>query len=127
MRPTILSRRRFLCRGAAAALVTSFGPRFLLRRAEAAGTARRALVVIFQRGAVDGLNMVVPHGESAYQALRPTIGIPRPGSGPDAALDLDGHFGLHPTMAALLPSWQAGELAIVHACGSPDPTRSHFE
>ena len=78
--------------------------------------------MIFQRGAADGLNIVVPHGERAYYAMRPTINIPR-----KEVLDLDGFFGLHPSMASLQPLWSQGHLAIVHAAGSPDPTRSHFD
>jgi uncharacterized protein (DUF1501 family) len=119
-----LNRRQFLRGAALAGLV---GPCFLARRAGAAPRSRRVLVAIFQRGAVDGLNMVVPHVDPAYYALRSSIAIPRPGSGEGAALDLDGAFGLHPALSALLPIWQAGELAVVHACGSHDPSRSHFD
>ncbi|MBM4247121.1 MAG: DUF1501 domain-containing protein [Deltaproteobacteria bacterium] len=127
-RTTNVPRRLVLKGGAIAALGFGVGPRFLLRTAAAATAARRrVLVAIFQRGAVDGLNMVVPHGERAYYAARPTIAIPRPGSGDGAAIDLDGFFGLHPAMASLAPAFAAGDLAIVHACGSPDPTRSHFD
>jgi len=78
--------------------------------------------VIFQRGAADGLNIVVPHGEPSYYAMRPTINIPR-----KSALDLDGFFGLHPAMASFEPLWKQKHLAVVHAAGSPDPTRSHFD
>jgi uncharacterized protein (DUF1501 family) len=85
------------------------------------------LVTIFQRGAVDGLNMIVPFGERDYYAARPTIAIARPGSGADAALDLDGFFAMHPRLAPLKPLYDARQLAIVHACGSPDGTRSHFD
>lgn len=84
------------------------------------------LVVIFLRGAVDGLNVVVPHAEAAYYAARPTIAIPRPGA-EGGALDLDSHFGLHPALASLMPLWQERRLAFVHASGSPDPSRSHFD
>jgi uncharacterized protein (DUF1501 family) len=80
------------------------------------------LVVIFQRGAADGLNIVVPHAEPQYYAMRPSINIPR-----KAVIDLDGFFGLHPAMASFQPLWQQRHLAIVHAAGSPDPTRSHFD
>ena len=84
------------------------------------------LVRIFQRGAADGLNMVVPYGEGRYYDLRPTIAIPAPGAA-GGALDLDGFFALHPSLAPLLPIYQAGELALIHAAGSPDDSRSHFD
>lgn len=88
------------------------------------------LLVVFLRGAADVLNLVVPHGEAAYYALRPTLAIPRPDDArarPDErAVDLDGFFGLHPALRPLLPAWQAGSLAVVHACGAPDESRSHF-
>ena len=80
------------------------------------GTRTKRLVVIFQRGAADGLNIVVPHGEAAYYAMRPTINIPK-----KSVLDLDGFFGLHPAMASFEPLWRQRHLAIVHAAGSPDP------
>ena len=121
--------RRVLLRDGAMALVSlGFAPGFVARTA-AAGTGRRkVLIAIFQRGAADGLNIVVPFAERDYYAARPTIAVPPPGAGRDgAALDLDGFFGLHPRLAPLLPLWQAGSLAIVHACGSHDPTRSHFD
>ena len=88
---------------------------------------RKVLVTIFQRGAVDGLNMIVPFGERDYYASRPSIAIARPGASADAAIDLDGFFGLHPRLAPLKPLYDARQLAIVHACGSPDGTRSHFD
>jgi uncharacterized protein (DUF1501 family) len=84
------------------------------------------LVVILLRGAVDGLNVVVPHEDADYYALRPSIAIARPGQ-PDGAIDLDGRFGLHPALAPLMPLWREGKLGFVHAAGSPDPTRSHFD
>jgi uncharacterized protein (DUF1501 family) len=88
------------------------------------------LVVVFLRGAADGLNLVVPHGEDAYYAQRPTLSIARPDDprvpAGQRALDLDGFFGLHPALAPLQPAWQAGQLAAVHACGAPDESRSHF-
>jgi uncharacterized protein (DUF1501 family) len=120
------SRRVFLKSGAAAMLSLGFAPSFLARAAEAASSRRRLLVAIFQRGAVDGLNMIVPYGEADYYRLRPSIAVTRPG-GSDSALDLDGFFGLHPRMAPLMPLWTNGSLAVVHACGSPDRTRSHFD
>jgi uncharacterized protein (DUF1501 family) len=89
---------------------------------------KKILVAIFQRGAADGLNVVVPHGEKAYYSLRPTIAIPRPAAGnAEAAIDLDGFFGLHPSLAPLKPLFDQRHLAIVDAVGSPDPTRSHFD
>jgi hypothetical protein len=94
---------------------------------EAAGAARRkVLITIFQRGAVDGLNMVVPFGEKDYYAARPSIAVPKPNAA-DGAVDLDGFFGLHPRLAPLKPLWDSRQLAIVHASGSPDGTRSHFD
>jgi uncharacterized protein (DUF1501 family) len=121
------SRRVFIKNGGIALVSLGFAPAFLARAAEAASGRRKILVAIFQRGAVDGLNMIVPHGERAYYAARPTIAIPRPGASADAAIDLDGFFGLHPRMAPLEPLFDRRELAIVHATGSPDSTRSHFD
>lgn len=90
-----------------------------------------ALVVIFLRGAADALNMVVPHGEEAYYQLRPTLGIARPDDSKklksERVMDLDGFFGLHPNMSSLLEAWQSKRLAIIHACGAPDESRSHFK
>jgi len=88
--------------------------------------AERRFVVVLLRGAVDGLNVVVPHAETAYYDARPTIAIPQPGR-PGGALNLDGRFGLHPALAPLQPFWRDHSLAFIHACGSPDPTRSHFD
>ncbi len=86
----------------------------------------RRLIVIFLRGAVDGLNVVVPYSDPNYYQYRPKIAIPQPGS-PDGALDLDGRFGLHPAMAPILPLWQQGSLAFVHASGLTKEVRSHFD
>jgi len=89
---------------------------------------RKTLIAIFQRGAVDGLNVVVPFGESNYYELRPSIAIPKPASGnADAAINLDGFFGLHPAINSFKPLWDSKRLAIIHASGSPDNTRSHFD
>lgn len=89
---------------------------------------RKTLIAIFQRGAVDGLNMVVPYGERNYYDLRPSIAIPKPQVGnTDAAVDLDGFFGLHPSLSSFKPLWDSKRLAIIHASGSPDNTRSHFD
>lgn len=120
-----ITRRVFVRNSALAAVGTAALPSFLTRAAFGAadpGTRPKRLVVLFQRGAADGLNIVVPHGESAYYAARPTINIPR-----KSVLDLDGFFGLHPSLSSFQPLWKQGHLAIVHAAGSPDPTRSHFD
>jgi len=121
------SRRIFLKNGAFALVSLGFAPSFLARTAFAAGTGRaKRLIAIFQRGAVDGLNMVVPHGEADYYRARPSIAIPRPRTA-DGALDLDGFFGFNPRVGSLKPLWDSRDLAIVNACGSPDSTRSHFD
>jgi uncharacterized protein (DUF1501 family) len=120
-----ITRRIFLRNGALAVVGTTALPSFLTRAAFGAadlGLRTKRLVVIFQRGAADGLNIVVPHGEANYYAMRPTINIPK-----KSVLDLDGFFGLHPAMASFEPLWKQKHLAIVHAAGSPDPTRSHFD
>src|SRR5579863_3810001 len=121
-----ITRRVFLRNGALAVVGTTAVPSFLARAAfgsvDSSATRNKRLVVIFQRGAADGLNIVVPHGEAAYYSLRPSINIPR-----NRVLDLDGFFGLHPSLASFQPLWQQRHLAIVHAAGSPDPTRSHFD
>src|SRR5687767_15262680 len=123
----MLSRRIFLKNGGLALLSLGFAPAFLARTAAAAGARRRVLITIFQRGAVDGLNMIVPFGEPHYYAARPSLAIGRPGISADSAIDLDGFFGLHPRLAPLGRYYDAGQMAIVHACGSPDSTRSHFD
>ncbi len=120
-----ITRRIFLRNSALAVVGTAAVPSFLTRAAFGAvenGRRTKRLVVIFQRGAADGLNIVVPHGEPQYYAMRPSINIPR-----KAVLDLDGFFGLHPSLASFQPLWQQKHLAIVHAAGSPDATRSHFD
>jgi uncharacterized protein (DUF1501 family) len=124
-----ISRRYFIKSSGIAMLGMAALPSFLQRAvAQTTGAGKKKLVVLFQRGAMDGLNVVVPFGEPNYYAFRPTIAIPKPRSGSiDAALDLDGFFGLHPSLAPLVPLFQNGQLAIVHAVGSPDPTRSHFD
>lgn len=126
-----ITRRVFLKGGALAIVGTSAIPSFLTRAVYAADTAgtgagKKRLIVLFQRGAADGLNIVVPHGEAAYYAMRPSIAIPRP-RGNEGVIDLNGFFGLHPSMTAFKPLWDARQLAIVHAAGSPDNTRSHFD
>lgn len=124
----MINRRTFLRDGAFALVSLGFAPSFLARTIAATATTRRSkrLIAIFQRGAVDGLNLVVPHGEAEYYRVRPGIAIAKPGSA-DGALNLDGFFGLHPRLAPLKPLWDRRMLAVVHACGSPDATRSHFD
>src|SRR5215831_4492348 len=128
-RPAKFSRRFFMKQGGVALVGLSTMPAFLQRAIAASpSSGKKQLVVLFQRGAADGLNIVVPFGEPNYYRLRPTIAIPQPRSGAaDAAIDLDGFFGLHPSLAPLATLFQKNELAIVHAAGSPDPTRSHFD
>jgi len=124
----MLTRRSLLKSGACALVALAAPPRFLFRTAQAASGRRRVLVAIFQRGAVDGLAMVPPHGDPAYAAARPGIAIapPRPGES-ERAIDLDGLFAFHPALSPLMPLWGQRALAVVHACGSPDVTRSHFD
>src|SRR3954463_11791103 len=120
------TRRIFIKSGAAAMLSLGFAPGFLTRAAAAAAGRKRLLIAIFQRGALDGLNMLVPFGDAEYYRLRPSIGIAPPGRD-NGAVDLDGFFAFHPRMAPLKPLWDKGLLAAIHACGSPDNTRSHFD
>jgi len=132
-----LSRRIFLRNGMITLAALGAGPvlepRFLARAAMAAGTdgkgvGRKVLVCVFQRGAADGLSLVAPHGDAHYYKLRQEIAVPVPKKGDrDAALDLDGYFGLHPRLEALMPIWKRNELAVIHACGSPSSSRSHFD
>ena len=124
------SRRAFIKSSALAMFGMGAAPAWLARSVYAGdGPARRKkiLVAIFQRGAVDGLNVVVPYGEQRYYDLRPSIAIPKPDGSATSAVDLDGFFGLHPSLAPLKPLYEAQHLAIVEAVGSPDPTRSHFD
>jgi len=129
-----VNRRVFMKQGALACVVMGmgpfWGPRFLRQTAAAAelGSVRdnKILICIFQRGAVDGLSMVVPHADPFYYQYRTDIAIPRPG-GKEGALDLDGYFGLNPALAPLLPLFKDGSLAAIQACGSPNASRSHFE
>lgn len=127
-----MQRRVFVKSGALALVTLGLSPSFLRRSAFAAELTRagrgKVLVCLFQRGAADALNVVVPHGERAYYALRPTIGIARPSRSDDAsALDLDGFFGLHPALGSLQRLYADGLLAPIHAVGSPSATRSHFD
>jgi uncharacterized protein (DUF1501 family) len=128
-----MQRRVFIRDGALALVTLGLSPSFLRRTAFGAGltsgVARgKTLICLFQRGAADALNVVVPHAEQAYYAMRPNISIPRPGSRAGiSAIDLDGFFGLHPSLSPLQPLWKRGMLAPIHAVGSPSATRSHFD
>jgi uncharacterized protein (DUF1501 family) len=123
-----VSRRVFVKSGGLALVSLGLDPLFLARAAFASTRlpahppTRPVLVCLFQRGAVDGLNMIVPHGDRLYYEARPRIAIP----GRDV-VDLDGYFGLHPRLAALKTLWDNKSLAVIHAAGSPDTTRSHFD
>lgn len=128
-----MDRRYFL--KASGIGLASFGmmaaaPEFLHQFASAQSGDRgkngKVLVTIFQRGAVDGLNMIVPYGDDAYYALRRSIAIQAPGKD-EGAVDLDGHFGLHPSLKPLESFWNSKQLAVIHSAGSPDNTRSHFD
>ena len=128
------TRRGLLALGALSALGFAGHSRALgsiAVRPHSDGPMGDTLVSIFLRGGVDGLSLIVPHGDDDYYRLRPTLALARPAdlkaSASDRALDLDGFFGLHPALAPLLPLQRAGQLAIIHACGSGDQTRSHFE
>lgn len=132
-----LSRRVFLKQGglalASVGLAPTLGPLFLRRTAFAAETPKlghpKVLVCLFQRGAVDGLSMVVPHGDPHYYQHRTTGlgGIAIPNTGDGKVVDLDGFFGLHPALSPLKPLYDAGHLAAIQAVGSPNATRSHFD
>jgi uncharacterized protein (DUF1501 family) len=124
------TRRSFMKRGGLALLALGSVPRFLVRTALAEERTGRpkVLIAVFQRGAVDGLSMIVPHGDPDYYGSRGSIAIARPTPGAaESTVDLDGFFGLHPSLSPLKPIWDERRLAIVHACGSPDITRSHFD
>ncbi|MDA2927168.1 DUF1501 domain-containing protein [Acidobacteria bacterium AH-259-G07] len=125
----MITRRIFLKNGGLAVLGMGTVPTFLFRTAMAASPAgrKKVLVTIFQRGGADGLNIVVPFGEKNYYSYRPSIAIPAPSKKGTSALDLDGFFGLHPSLKPLLPVYKEGNLGIIPAAGSPDPTRSHFD
>jgi uncharacterized protein (DUF1501 family) len=114
--------------GLSRSLFPAWMPRLAFRGEGRSGAPGDVLVAIFQRGGMDGLSVVVPYGDSkAYYDKRPTISVPAPGKGDGTAIDLDGHFGLHPALRPLKDIFDAKHLAIVHATGSPDPSRSHFD
>ncbi len=122
------SRRRFLQSAGLGFLALGLPPAFLARAAAGPkGRKNKALVVVFQRGAMDGLNAVIPFKDRGYYAARPNIAIAEPGSGDERAIDLDGFYGLHPALGPLKDIYERGQLAVVHAAGSPDNTRSHFD
>ncbi len=129
--------RRFFLKNSGIALASigaaTMSPSFLTRTLAQANKdgRRKILIAIFQRGAMDGLNAVVPYGEQDYYSMRPSIAVPRPASSGQPnqapAIDLDGFFALHPTLAPFKPVYDSGQLAIIHAVGSPDSSRSHFD
>jgi len=128
----MISRRLFLKSSGLAMFGVGAAPLWLARAADGPSPRKKVLVAVFQRGAVDGLNVVIPFGDKHYYSLRPTIAIPAPKVGVESAvvnnaIDLDSFFGLHPALAPLKPIYEANKLAIVQAVGSPDPTRSHFD
>jgi uncharacterized protein (DUF1501 family) len=122
----MLTRRYFIKSSAVTMAGFGLAPSWLARAAAQGEGKRKILISIFQRGAADGLNIVVPFFEKRYYDIRPTIAVPAPGR-PNGAIDLDGRFAFHPTLQSLKPFWDSGQLAIIHAAGSPDGNRSHFE
>jgi uncharacterized protein (DUF1501 family) len=124
----MIDRRIFLKSSALALAGSAVMPNVFVRMANASNTkGKKVLVVVFQRGAVDGLNVVVPYGEQAYYASRPSIALARPGAAEGAVIDLDGFFGLNPALAPLLPYFKEHSAAFIQATGSPDASRSHFD
>jgi uncharacterized protein (DUF1501 family) len=122
------SRRTFIKSAGLGFVALGLPPPFLVRAAGAGEAARgKVLVVVFQRGGLDGLNVVVPFKDRAYYSLRPSIAVAEPLSGPECAIDLDGFYALHPALAPLKGIYDQGRLAIIHASGSPDNSRSHFD
>jgi uncharacterized protein (DUF1501 family) len=124
----MMNRRKFLQYSSllATASIVSVGSSGWVAKSWAQTPNRKKLIVVFLRGAVDGLSVVVPYREADYYSVRPGLAIPKPGE-TDGAIDLDGKFGLNPVLADLMPLWKDRSLAFVHACGSPNSTRSHFE
>jgi len=122
------SRRNFLKSSSLGFLALGLPPSFLVRAAGAQQIfSGKTLVVVFQRGAIDGLNVVIPFKDPAYYRLRPSIAVKEPAAGEERALDLDGFYGLHPALGSLKSIYDQGQLAFVHASGSPDSSRSHFD
>ncbi|MEM7553056.1 MAG: DUF1501 domain-containing protein [Cyanobacteria bacterium P01_A01_bin.84] len=123
-----MKRRDFLINSSifAVSTLTAIGTDNWVARSVTSKDKPKRLIVIFLRGAVDGLSVVVPYSEPEYYRLRSSIAIPKPGE-ERGALDLDGKFGLHPALASIMPLWEQKNLAFIHACGSPDSTRSHFD
>jgi uncharacterized protein (DUF1501 family) len=121
-----MKRREFLKSALTASAVLFLTENGWAAKAIGDENSKKRLVVIFLRGAVDGLNVVVPYSESAYYSSRPTIAIPRPNEN-GGVLPLDNHFGLHPALSPVMPLWEQKTLAFVHASGSPDSSRSHFD
>lgn len=124
---SLLTRRHLLRALGLTGAGLVFAPAFPGRALAASPGARRTLVTLFLRGGADGLSLVPPVEDAAYHRARPTLALKAPGSGPDAALKLEGPFGLHPSLEPLLPLWREGRLAVVHGVGLPEPVRSHFD
>jgi uncharacterized protein (DUF1501 family) len=122
----MVTRRIFLRSSAIAVAGFGMAPSWLVRAAAQSQNRRKILIAIFQRGAADGLNIVVPYFEKPYYDLRPSIAVPAPGR-PNGGIDLDGRFAFHPSLQPMKPFWDSGQLAIIHAAGSPNPSRSHFD
>jgi uncharacterized protein (DUF1501 family) len=123
-----MKRRDFLIQTGlfSTSLITTIGSNAWVAHSATPNNNPKRLIVIFLRGGVDGLNIVVPYSETAYYQARPKIAIPQPGK-EGGVIDLDGRFGLHPVLSPLIPFWEKGNLAFVHACGLTDSTRSHFD
>ncbi|HEX8956632.1 MAG TPA: DUF1501 domain-containing protein [Burkholderiaceae bacterium] len=121
-----MKRRDFLQTITAGAALLPFGRQAWAAPLSEGAPTKHKMIVVMLRGAVDGLSVVAPYADANYYRLRPSIAVPRPGQ-ENGAIDLDGYFGLNPALAGLQPLWQSGKLAFVHASGSPDPTRSHFD